>query len=59
MEMYFYAMFTVAIAINRKLAPILVVLTIKRGLRKFGQCDKWEPGFTNATGRWRHKGARQ
>ncbi|CUS37335.1 hypothetical protein COMA1_40003 [Candidatus Nitrospira nitrosa] len=31
----------------------------KRGLRKFGQCDKWEPGFTNATGRWRHKGARQ
>lgn len=31
----------------------------QRGLRKFGQCDKWEPGFTNATGRWRHKGARQ
>ncbi len=28
MEMYFYAMFTVAIAINRTLAPILVVLTI-------------------------------
>jgi len=31
----------------------------QRGLRKFGQCDKWEPGFTEATERWRTKGARQ
>jgi hypothetical protein len=31
----------------------------QRGLRKFGQCDKWEPGFTDATEGWRTKGARQ
>lgn len=31
----------------------------QRGLRKFGQYAKWEPGFTNATGWWRTKGARQ
>ena len=31
----------------------------ERGLRKFGQCDKWSPGFTQATERWRTKGARQ
>ena len=24
----------------------------QRGLRKFGQCGKWEPGFTNATRWW-------
>jgi hypothetical protein len=30
-----------------------VAVTIEeRGLRKIGQCDKWEPGFTNATARW-------
>jgi hypothetical protein len=34
-------------------------LTRERGLRKFGQCDKWEPGFTDATEGWRTKGARQ
>jgi 3-methyladenine DNA glycosylase/8-oxoguanine DNA glycosylase len=31
----------------------------QRGLRKLGQYGKWEPGFTNATERWRTKGARQ
>jgi putative transposase len=31
----------------------------ERGLRKFGQYGKWEPGFTDATARWRTKGARQ
>jgi TfoX N-terminal domain len=25
---------------------------IERGLRKFGQCDKWSPGLTNATRWW-------
>jgi hypothetical protein len=24
----------------------------QRGLRKIGQCDKWEPGFTKATRWW-------
>ncbi|MDC8449554.1 MAG: hypothetical protein LV473_14495 [Nitrospira sp.] len=31
----------------------------ERGLRKFGQYAKWEPGFTNATEWWRTKGARR
>jgi hypothetical protein len=31
----------------------------ERGLWKFGQCAKWEPGFTHVTGWWRTKGARQ
>ncbi len=31
----------------------------QRGLRKFGQYAKWEPGFTNATEWWRTKGARR
>ena len=31
----------------------------ERGLRKFGQYGKWEPGFTEATGWWRTKGARR
>jgi hypothetical protein len=30
-----------------------------RGLRKFGQCGKWSPGFTEVTSRWRTRGARQ
>ncbi len=33
--------------------------SLERGLQKFGQRDKWEPGFTHATRRWRHEGARQ
>ena len=33
--------------------------TPPRGLRKFGQCDKGQPGFTDATERWRTTGARQ
>ena len=31
----------------------------QRGLRKFGQCGKWEPGFTEATRWWRTRGARR
>jgi hypothetical protein len=34
-------------------------LVLESGLRKFGQYDKWEPGFTEATEWWRTKGARQ
>ncbi len=31
----------------------------KRGLRKFGQCAKWEPGFTCPAAGWSTKGARR
>ncbi len=31
----------------------------QRRTRTFGQCDKWEPGFTEAIGWWQTRGARR